>query len=305
MAENVDRLPAIAPPLLGLPIGEARRVAKKRAGATLEIKLVDSEEKPLHVVRQFPEVGDELNDRRAIKVEIATRPWVNFLPGIYQDSDEENADFLQRFLLISAHLTSGIEERLEYLHEFFDPRLTPSGFLPWLASWLAMPLLEGWDEDKRREIIQRIPELYRLRGTARGLKLALRLFADVKAEIREGEWPYPGMVIGKSSTVGKDTVLSPPVFISQCFTVELPDKKSEIPRERLRTVQALVETEKPAHAHYALVFQETEPTYEVVPFLHVGKTGRIGVDSRIGGLEDEPQTHDEELQKMGLGRSKS
>ena len=68
MAENVDRLPAIAPPLLGLPIGEARRVAKKRAGATLEIKLVDSEEKPLHVVRQFPEVGDELNDRRAIQV---------------------------------------------------------------------------------------------------------------------------------------------------------------------------------------------------------------------------------------------
>jgi len=102
--------------------------------------------------------------------------------------------------------------------------------------------------EKRREIIQRVPELYRLRGTARGLELALRLFADVKAEIHEGEWPYPGMVIGRSSTIGKDTVLSPPVFISQCFTVELPDKKAEISRERLRTVQALVETEKPAHA---------------------------------------------------------
>src|SRR5438128_8011837 len=302
MAENVDKLPLIAPPLLGLPIGEARRVAKKRAGATLEIKLVESEEKSLHVVRQYPEAGDELSDSRAIKVEIATRPWVNFLPGIYQDSDEENADFLQRFLLISAHLTSGIEERLEYLHEFFDSRLTPEKFLPWLASWLAMPLLEGWDEEKRREIIQRVPELYRLRGTARGLKLALRLFADVKAEIHEGEWPYPGMVIGRSSTIAKDTVLSPPVFISQCFTVELPDKKSEISRERLRTVQALVETEKPAHAHYALVFQETETTYEEVPFLHVGKTGRIGVDARIGGHEDVPATHDEELQKLGLSR---
>src|SRR5437660_5075517 len=159
MAENVDRLPAIAPPLLGLPIGEARRVAKKRAGATLEIKLVDSEEKPLHVVRQFPEVGDELNDRRAIKVEIATRPWVNFLPGIYQDSDEENADFLQRFLLISAHLTSGVEERLEFVHELFDPRLTNQNWLPRLASWLPMPLLEGGDEEKRRETIQLTSEL--------------------------------------------------------------------------------------------------------------------------------------------------
>jgi phage tail-like protein len=303
MAEqSADTLPAIAPPLLGLPIGEARRVAKRRAGATVEIKLVDSEEKQLHVVSQVPEPGDLLDDRRVIKVEIATRPWIQYLPGIYQDADEENADLLQRFLLISAHLTSEIEERLEYLHEFFDPRLTPAAFLPWLASWLAMPLLEGWDEEKRREIIQRVPELYRLRGTARGLELALRLFADVRAKIHEGEWPYPGMVIGRSSTIGKDTVLSPPVFVSQCFTVELPDPKAEVSRERLRTVQALVETEKPVHAHYALVFQETEPAYEKVPFLHVGKTGRIGVDARIGGAEDVPAAQDEELQKLALSR---
>ena len=38
MAEkNLDMLPRIAPPLLGLPIGEARRMAKKRAGAELTI----------------------------------------------------------------------------------------------------------------------------------------------------------------------------------------------------------------------------------------------------------------------------
>jgi phage tail-like protein len=302
MAEQPIHTPALAPPLLGLPLGEARRVAKKRAQAKLEFKLVDSEAKALTVVRQFPEAGDELNDARTIKVEIATRPAINYLPGIYQDADEENVDFLQRFLLITAHLTSGIEENLEYVHELFDPRITNEKWLPWLASWLAMPLLEGWDEEKRREIIQRTPELYRLRGTAAGLKLALRLFADVKAEIHEGEWPYPGLVIGRSSTIGQDTILSPPVFISQCFTVELPDKKTEISRERLRTVQALVETEKPAHAHYALVFEEAEPVYEAVPFLHVGKTGRIGVDARIGGLEDVPAAQDEELQKLGLGK---
>ena len=303
MAEaKLEALPPISPPLTGLAIGAAKRLAKKRAGATLDIKMVDSEERALTVVKQFPEAGDELGDRRVIKVEIATRPWIQYLPGIYQDADEENADFLQRFLLINQHLTSGIEERLEFLHEFFDSRLTPEKYLPWLASWLAMPLLEGWDEDKRREIIQRTPELYRLRGTAAGLKLALRLFADVKAEIREGEWPYPGMVIGKSSTIGKDTTLSAPVFISQCFTVRLPEKKNEVPRERLRTVHALVETEKPAHAHYAVVFEETVPEYEAVPFLHIGKSARIGVDSRIGGLQDVPPVLDEELQQLNLGR---
>ncbi len=303
MAEQkLELLPPIAPPLIGLPIGQARRVAKKRAGATIEIKLVESEGPALTVVRQFPEEGDELNDKRIIKLEIATRPWIQYLPGIYQDADEENADFLQRFLLISQQLTSGIEERLEFLHEFFSPRTTPEKFLPWLGSWLAMPLLEGWDEEKRREILQRTPELYRLRGTAKGLKLALRLFADVKAEIKEGEWPYPGMVIGKSSTIGIDTTLSPPVFISQCFSVLLPDKKNEVPREKLRTVHALVETEKPAHAHYAVVFEKTEPVYEAVPFLHIGKAARIGVDTRIGGTEDIPPVLDEELQQLKQGR---
>src|SRR5437867_10944374 len=297
MAEEIITTPAIAPPLLGLRLAEARRMAKKRAQATLQFKMVDSEEKSLTVIRQFPEAGDELNDDRLIKVEIATRPWINYLPGIYQDADEEHADFLQRFLLISAHLTSSVEENLEFVHELFDPRITQAKWLPWLASWLAMPLLEGWDEEKRREIVQRVPELYRKRGTAEGLKLALRLFADVNAEVHEGEWPYPGLVIGRSSTIGKDTVLSPPVFVSQCFTVELPDRKEEISRERLRTVQALVETEKPAHGHYALVFERTEPVYEKVPYLHLGKTGRIGVDARIGGLEDVPATQDEEIQR--------
>ncbi len=303
MAERLQ-MPATVPSLLGLPLGQARRAARRHAQATLEFKLVDSEEKALTVVRQFPQAGDELPESGAIKVEIASRPWINFLPGIYQDTDEENADFLRRFLLVSAHLTSGVEENLEFVHELFDPRITDAKWLPWLASWLAMPLLEGWDEEKRREIIQRTPELYRKRGTAEGLKLALRLFADVEAEIHEGEWPYPGLVIGRSSTIGKDTVLSPPVFISQCFTVELPEGKAAISRERLRTVQALVETEKPAHAHYALVFQQVEPEYEAVPFLHVGKTGRIGVDARIGGHEDVPATQDEELQSLALTRKR-
>jgi hypothetical protein len=74
----------------------------------------------------------------------------------------------------------------------------------------------------------------------------------------------------------------------------LPEHADEVSRERLRTVQALVESEKPAHAQYALVFRKTEPVYPRVPFLHVGATGRIGVDARIGGLSDVPETQQDE-----------
>jgi hypothetical protein len=34
----------------------------------------------------------------------------------------------------------------------------------------------------------------------------------------------------------------------------------------------------------------------------VGKTGRIGVDARVGGAEDIPATQDEELQRLGLAK---
>src|SRR5258708_19636581 len=186
MAEQTINTPALAPPLLGLPLGEARRVAKKRAQAKVEFKLVDSEAKALTVVRQHPEAGDELNDARTIKVEIASRPAINYLPGIYQDADEENADFLQRFLLISAHLTSGIEENLEFVHELFDPRITNEKWLPWLASWLAMPLLEGWDEDRRPEIIQRTPELYPLPPTPPRLNPPLPPFTPLNPTTHKG-----------------------------------------------------------------------------------------------------------------------
>src|SRR5438132_10681045 len=140
MAEQPINTPALAPPLLGLPLGQARRMAKKRAQAKIEFKLVDSEAKALTVVRQFPEAGDELNEARVIKVEIATRPAINYLPGIYQDADEENADFLQRFLLITTHLTSGIEENLEVVPELCDPRSTNAKWPARVPTRLAMAL---------------------------------------------------------------------------------------------------------------------------------------------------------------------
>src|SRR5260370_40856154 len=97
MAEQTINTPALAPPLLGLPLGEARRVAKKRAQAKVEFKLVDSEAKALTVVRQHPEAGDELNHPRTIKGELASRPAFNYPPGLYQAAHRENDHFRQSF----------------------------------------------------------------------------------------------------------------------------------------------------------------------------------------------------------------
>ena len=48
-------------------------------------------------------------------------------------------------------------------------RSRPSDFLDWLAGWVGIALDETWDEERRRTVVARAVELYRLRGTAAGL----------------------------------------------------------------------------------------------------------------------------------------
>lgn len=298
MAETAEQLDGaldgpVTPDLVGELLWDARRFAKARADATLEIVVVETRDRPRTVVGQTPPPGEPLPEDRVVRVEVAQPSWIRSLPGIYQDTDEEQADFLKRFLSIQQHVSLQIEEKLESIHTFFDPRETPESFLPWLASWVALGLHEGWTEARRREVIYRAAEMYKLRGTAAGLRLYLKLFAEVEAEVEEFSWPYPGFVVGKHAVIGHQSTIARPVFATQCFVVKVPAKKSEVSREKLRTVHAVVEAEKPAHAHYALEFVSEEEVYADVPFLQFGKHGRIGVDARIAGKTDVPETDPE------------
>lgn len=283
-----------APDLMGELLWDARRLAKARANARLDVVVVETRDRPRTVVGQEPAPGEPLGDKRIIRVEVAQPSWIRNLPGIFQDTDEEHADFLKRFLSIQQHLALQVDEKLEAIHAFFDPRETPEGFLPWLGSWVAMSLHEGWSVERRREIILRAVELYKLRGTAYGLKLALQLFAEVDTEISEFTWPYPGFVVGKHAVIGHQSTIARPVFVTQCFVVKVPAEKSSVGREKLRTIHAVVETEKPAHAHYALEFLADVERFEVVPFLQMRQHGRVGVDARIGGRSDEPERMEDE-----------
>lgn len=292
--DKVKGRPARTPALIGEMLWDGRRLAKARAGAKLDVVVVETRDRPRSIVGQSPPPGSPLPDNKTIRVEVAMPSWVRNLPGIYQDTDEENADFLKRFLAIQQHVSLQIEEKLESIHSFFDPRETPEGFLPWLGSWVAMGLHEGWSEGRRREVIFRAAEMYKLRGTAEGLRLALALFAEIDVEIVEFTWPYPGFVIGKHSSIGHQSTIARPVFQTQCFVVKIPARQSEISREKLRTVHSVVETEKPAHAHYALEFVAEQEQFAEVPFWQMRKTGRVGVDTRIGGRSDLPELEESE-----------
>ena len=154
--------------------------------------------------------------------------YLQFLPAIYAENE-----FLGRFLGVFEDPLVPVDDILEHIAFYFDPRLAPSSFLPWLASWFDLALDENWPEERRRELIHRGTELYRWRGTRRGLLAYLRIYAGVEPKIVEhlkkrGGGPFRFTVV---------------------LEVEDP---STVDEARIR---AIIEAEKPAHTDYTLTIE--------------------------------------------------
>jgi Phage tail protein (Tail_P2_I) len=97
-------------------------------------------------------------------------------------------------------------------------------WLHWLASWVKIALDQQWLDDangrheKALKVIKEAPQLYRLRGTRKGLTEMLALLYDEDVEILERSWPR-GFEIGVSSAIGLDCWLIDEINLDFQFTV--------------------------------------------------------------------------------------
>jgi phage tail-like protein len=152
------------------------------------------------------------------------------LPAIYQDDD-----FVQRFLGALDEVVAPVYSTLDNFETYLDPYLTPDDFLAWLAGWVGIGLDESWDDGRRRAIVARAVELYRMRGTAAGLAEQVELQTGGTVEIMENgatSW---------SVDPGGELPGSPEPLVVVRVTV--PDPKA-VDTTRL---DAVVASAKPAH----------------------------------------------------------
>lgn len=129
----------------------------------------------------------------AITAYCPRRTLVRYLPEIYRQQ-EADRPMLGRFLSIFESLLFDIEDELDRHTELLDPQEVPLDALPWLNEWLGLQMGDTWPESARRELLDRATELYRMRGTNRGLRALLEIYLDHATRLRDaGQSTLPGI----------------------------------------------------------------------------------------------------------------
>jgi hypothetical protein len=178
---------------------------------------------------------------KSIKVFYPRVSYLQYLPAVYQE-DTDSRIFLDRFLSIFQTEFDNFDRQIDRVWQLFDPASVSEKHFDWLASWLGLfiqpdslidqrcrfecvteqpcepppecppdedesmsdtssPLME-WTIERKRELLKKAIESYRMRGTVKGLETAIRdhtgaQFATILEHFRLRRWPVLSVLAEK------------------------------------------------------------------------------------------------------------
>jgi phage tail-like protein len=281
VAELHNRRVVRMPDLVGHSL-EKGKIILESAGLPRQVVLFrESYEEADTVLEQKPSRGQMVYEGSEVTVWVARRGYLELLPAIYRRSDAVGRNVVRDMCFLFEHMFGAVEAKLDRGHTYYDPHQAPSEFLPWLASWTAMVVDLDWPDAKKRAILKRAVDLYRIRGTRRGLALFLQLFTGYEPSITENSWPFKGFRIETEARIGLDSVVLPPVNLAHSFIVTIPVKFADVSPEMVIRIHRIITMEKPAHTHYYLRFLEEEGDVELREFFAIGVRSGIGIGAEV------------------------
>jgi len=281
VAELATRKVVRVPEVLGRSLEKAEILLDNAGFKKVVILFRESYEDPDTVLDQRPARGQMVYEGSEVTVWVARRGYLEHLPAIYRRSDAVGRNVVRDICFLFEHMLGSVDRLLDHGHEFYDPHLTPPDFLPWLASWTAFVVDLDWPEAKKRALIKRAVDLYRIRGTRRALALFLKLFTGYEPDIEENTWPFKGFRVESEARIGLDSVVLPPVDLAHCFVVTMPIKFADVTPELVIRIHQIIQMEKPAHTHYYLRFHEEEGEVELREFFAIGLRSGIGIGAEV------------------------
>ena len=193
--------------------------------------------------------------------------YLRYLPAIYRQDP-----LLCHLLLIFESVLAPLERMVDTLPLYTEPEIAPRDFLPWLAHWVALSLDSAWPPDRQRALVVAAVEIYRWRGTRRGLKLHIKAYTGVEPLIQEYQ---DGFVLGGETRLGLTTRLATEPCNPVLFVVTVP--VAEPQGIDPAVVRAIVDEDKPAHATYRLHIVDATATYRDDDAVHNGHRAHGGV----------------------------
>ena len=100
--------------------------------------------------------------------------YLNFLPDIYRE-----IDFIGRLLKIFEQAFEPAVQTLDTLWAYLDPLTAPETLLSFLAHWVGWQISPSLNIERQRYLIRQAMEIYRWRGTRKGLRFYLHLYLDL------------------------------------------------------------------------------------------------------------------------------
>ncbi len=220
----------------------------------------------LHAHLRQPETGWQHLEPASFHLYVRAHSlYLDFLPAIYRETD-----FVGRLLKIFEQSFEPAVQTLDNLWAYLDPLTAPRSLIPFLSHWVAWPLQEHMSLARQRNLIRSALEIYRWRGTRRGLRFYLHLATELPLDehlpdeadkhIGITESFCQGAVLGKAH-VGEDAILGGGKPFH--FIVRLrPEIDRPIDEELVRQV---IEQEKPAFCIYELYIEPRSTAH--VPLL--------------------------------------
>lgn len=193
--------------------------------------------------------------------------YLALLPPIYEARDSDGV--LNGILQICEQILDPIDRLvIGQLHVYLDPATAPAAMLPWLAAWVDLVLDENWPLERRRELIGRASELYRWRGTRRGLGDYLQIYTGSRPSFGEpgdGQAPLSDELQRAQPADDERPARLVPLGAADRrplapLTFRVIVETADTSPAGLARLHQIIEAEKPAHAGYLLYVRRPAAT---------------------------------------------
>jgi phage tail-like protein len=286
VTEALNRRVVRVPDVSGKMLEKARILLEDGGLKKIVVLYRESYEDRDTVLDQRPARGQMVYETTEVTIWVARRGYLEHLPAIYRRSDAVGRNLVRDLCFLFEHMFDSVDTNLTDGWRFYDPHVAPPEFLQWLSHWTAFSIDLDWPEAQKRALVKRAVDLYRIRGTKRGLTLFLKLFTGHEPDIQENTWPFKGFRVEgdgaeQGARIALDSVVLPPVELAHCFVVTMPIKFEDVTPELVIRIHQIIQLEKPAHTNYYLKFTEEEGDVELREFFAIGLRSGIGIGAEV------------------------